>query len=927
MRYTLLIAAGLALSRGLVAQEPARGVVTGQVMDQGTARPISFAMIDLVGTTMGAQADLDGRYRVANVPAGTYRVRARRIGFVPGVSDSLRLVGGQTLVQNFTLASAATQLEAARVTAAANNANSDAALIALQKAAPAVMDGISAQAIARAPGSNAAEAIVRVTGISVVDKKFTIVRGLPERYSNTLLNNVELPSPEPLRKVVPLDVFPASLLESIVALKTATPDRPGDFAGGSVEIKTKEFPERRVVQFNISQDWNSLTTFKDVAYVRSSPRAWVGFGGDGRSMPPLPPSGGTASGDAVERFAESLRNVWTPTPRAAPPGLGFGFSVGDRIGGGSLPPLGYTVSLAYSSRLELNPGRLYQFVHDPELGAAQRGFVARENQSIVDWGATANFSLLAAPSHKLGWKNLYTRNAEEMISVSDGFDTDRGLQRGRTYQVRYIERELLQTQLTGDHVFAPLLNSRIEWKATLARAARDEPDNRSATYIEDVNTGLFSLQANVQNNLWFRFLDDVVAAGHLDWSLPVRIWGGRELLFKTGGMYRDKTRDFRAQLYSYRPALTPPSGPETLTLAPEQAFAPEHVGSEGSDITLFKLDAQALPYRSSDDLSAAYAMIDFPLLSRLRIVGGARAEQWRLDIHPASGTASIDGITSRRELDVLPSVNLTLALSDRFNVRLAGYQTLARPDPRELSGDYYQAVTGECANEGDTLLVHTRIQNADFRVEFYPSGDELFALSAFYKHFRDPVIEALFIPQSTNCVVRYKNAESATVYGGELEMRKSLAFLPLIPEGFSAGLNFTLVQTQAQLGENFSGVTTRFMGQSPFVTNANLTYARPDNQLMASVMAHAYGERITRYGAIQDVAGQFKQIPDVIEQPRVIVDAKVQWNASRRMTVSLAGKNITDTPQRFYQKHNAGRVQTGFVRSGASIKLGAGYEW
>lgn len=878
-------------------------------------------MVDVVGSTVGSQADLDGRYRLTGVTLGLHQVRARRIGYQPSLVDSVRVTAGPAVVVNFTLASAVRQLEAMKVTVAAANAASEAALLAAQKAAPGVTDGISAQAMARAPTSNAADAITRVTGVSVVDKKFAVVRGLPERYNNTLLNGVDLPSPEPLRKIVPLDVFPASLLESIVASKTATPDKPGDFAGGSVEIRTKDFPENRVLQLSLTQEGNSLSTFRTVPYVPMSGLQWLGFSGPSRRLSPRPAGGAPA--EDVERFAESLRDVWTPSPRLNLPGLGLGLGIGDRVG-----KLGYALSLTYSTRNDRQPGRLYQFVADSKNGTAERGFIAHETQSVVDWGATANFAFLAGSGTKLGLKNLYTRNAEESFAENDAFETYRSPpERLRTYQVKFVERELIQTQLTGDHVLGFLNNLRLEWKGTYATAKRDEPDNRSATYSENPATGVYALQPSRQSLAWFRFLEDRVVAGNLDATQPIGIWGGREMLFKTGGLYRMKDRDFTAQVFTFSPSFAPPSGVEVFSLPPEQAFAPEHLGTiADADIGFARRDALALPYKSADDLGAGYAMLDFPVLSWLRLVGGARAERWMLDVRPNSGVAAYDSATTRRELDILGSLNVTVQMSDRMNLRLAGYQTVARPDPRELTNDYYVAVTGECGNQGSSDLRHTRIDNADVRLEMYPSGDELFAISGFAKRFVRPVVEIVSLPQSTTCIAYYKNGESAINYGGEVEVRKTLGWLPFVSDAFSANMNVTVVHTETDLGDALFNVRARFMGQSPYVVNGGLSYDSPTGRFTASLFANAFADRITRYGATLvnvDSTGKedVTQIPHVNERGRVTLDGKLQARISTRTSVSLAAKNLTDQPQRFYQNSDVGRVQTAFIRPGLAVKL------
>src|SRR5918996_206735 len=242
------------------------GRIAGRVVDRETGRPLSGVRITIAGRPLAAATDLDGRYRSDPLAPGTYAVQAAIIGYQPVRIDTVVVRAGEVARADFVLAAAALQIAGVEVQAeAVPRASSAAGLLAIQQAAPTVSDGISAEAMARTPDADAADAIARVTGISVVDNKFVVVRGLPERYSNTLLNGTELVSPEPLRRVVPLDIFPANLLETIVTTKAAAPDRPGDFAGGSVEIRTKDIPDEFVAQASLSQGYNSLATFEHAA--------------------------------------------------------------------------------------------------------------------------------------------------------------------------------------------------------------------------------------------------------------------------------------------------------------------------------------------------------------------------------------------------------------------------------------------------------------------------------------------------------------------------------------------------------------------------------------------------------------------------------------------------------------------------------------
>jgi hypothetical protein len=261
------------------------------VIDQTTARPLTGARISVSGQTGVIETDLDGRYRRPALPAGQYQVRAAFIGYRPALVDSVVVRAGETTIVNITLSSAPVQLQELVAEAAVpQRAQSAAGLLAQQQSAASVSDGIAAETMQRTPDADASNAIARVTGISVVDKRFVVVRGLSERYSTTLLNGTEVASPEPLKKIVPLDLFPASLLESVVITKGLTPDKPGDFAGGLVELKTKEFPESFVAQVRVSEEYNSTGTFKKAPLIGRHGFDLLGFDDRGRKSPwPSPP--------------------------------------------------------------------------------------------------------------------------------------------------------------------------------------------------------------------------------------------------------------------------------------------------------------------------------------------------------------------------------------------------------------------------------------------------------------------------------------------------------------------------------------------------------------------------------------------------------------------------------------------------------------
>lgn len=911
------------------------GRIAGRVVDRATGRPLASARILVVGQASSQETDLDGRYRTAEVPAGLHSVRAMLIGYAAVQQDSVRVTSGQATVVNFALTAAAVELQELVVEAApVQQASSAAGLLAIQQAAPTVMDGISSEVMSRSPDSDASDAIARVTGVSVVDDKFVVVRGLSERYGNTLLNGVELPSPEPTRRIVPLDLFPASLLESIVTTKAGRPDRPGDFTGALVEIQTKEFPENSIFQVTASQEYNSLATFETVARADRGFTDLLGF--DGRHREPagrLLSNPELASTPAGERFAESIRNVWTPTGQA-PLNYGLGVNLGGLVVAGD-NPLGGVFSLNYSSKTEHIPERLYQFANnaegavDPILGA-----VFRQTATVVDWGAILNFTQRFGSSSKVSLKNLYSRNAEESFFSSRAFNTDNDQVRNtRAYQARYVERDLLQSQLVGEHFLTGLLNSRVEWKASYARAGRDEPENRNLRYFLNPDGTETFLPFQARHYFFFRFLDDRIYTGQLDWGIPLSLRGPADAEIKVGILYRDKARDFQAQNYRFSVADAHIQDQALLSLPPEQIFAPENIGT--SLIYTPLIFGEVGPtYQLDETVKSGYAMLDLPVLSRVRLVTGVRMEDWRLDLFNGSRDAPIGAPISRTDTDPLWSANLTIGLSDRMNLRFGGYRSVARPEGRELSPAYFEPIGGECGVVGNPDLVRTTVTNADARWELFPSPGELLSVSGFYKRFRDPIFEQIAFTTVANCEFRYANAESARNYGVELEFRKSLGFLGGVLRDFSLGANFTYVDTESKTssvanldtGPDTLVLHRQFVGQSPVVFNTSLAYDNPDIGLQGSVLLNYFDDRVNRYGAVTATNTEQVIIPDVIELGRTSLDAKLQKRLGR-LGLSLSGKNLLNSTVRLVQRVRGVEVPTGAYEVGVTVGIGLGYDF
>ncbi len=924
MRYaaSLCLLGTLVAWPPLLAQQPApatppaaapapaaqTGRVAGRVVDRETGRPLTAARVMIVGVPGAVETDLDGRYRTPPVPVGLVSVRAAYIGYKAMLRDSVQLVAGQVVTVDFVMTVQAVELEELSVESEVpSSPKSDAGLLAAQQAAPGVSDGISAEAISRSPDSDGGDVIRRVTGVTVFDKKFVVVRGLNERYSNTQLNGADLPSPEPLKKVAPLDIFPANLLESIVTVKTATPDKPGDFAGGSVEIRTKEFPDNFTLQIGASQGLNSQSTFIRSAVGPRGGTDFLGFG-DSKRRPSKEALSG--SGALSERAQESFRSVWAGRLERAAPSLGLNLNVGGRFGETS--PLGYVVSLTYSNKRSFTPDKVLAFV--PQINnPTGNGRVLDESVTEVEWGGIANFSFRSGNS-KFGLKNIYTRGAEEVFAQGPGYSTENNT-RFNSFGVGYVERELFQSQLSGEHVLNFLWGSRLEWKGTLARATRKEPDNRRANYI--TGNGAPSLAEVTLYQV--RDLTDKVRTGQVDLTIPIGLRRPGDASFKFGGLLRDKPRKFNS---AYFQATTSTNDPNILTLPPDQAFAPENVGSA---IEVFRYDGVGADYESNDDLTAAYGMVDLPLLSRVRLVGGLRMEHWRLDVFNGSEAHPRGKPLFRRPYDYLWSGNLTVSLTDNMNLRFAGFRSVTRPDPRELVADRYTPVAQECDIVGDTSLVDSKILNADARWEVYPRTGEIFAVSGFYKKFDDPLVEVVGSGAGA-CTSFTANGVAAKNYGLEFEARRALDFLPGFLGDLSLGANATVVNSSVDLDPVRFGNAKDLplQGQSPFIFNGSVVYLHPTWGTTVSLLYNFFDTRVARYGSGDPTNPTGAPPVNVLEQGRYSLDFKLQQGFGPTR-VSISGTNLTNRPVVWSLDGSNGKDITRRYRSGTTWSLGVTY--
>lgn len=857
------------------------GLIVGRVLSAETGAPLSSARVT-TGGGGGATTSLDGRYVLRDVPAGATEVHVRLLGYGAKSVTGVEVLPGRTTVLDIVLEPAALELEGITVTASAER-GSTTSLLAERRTASALSDAIGRDQMERSPDGDAAAALKRVPGLSVVDGKFAYVRGLGERYSATTLNGAPLASPVPDRNVIPLDLFPASLLESVVTAKSYSPEDPGDYAGGLVKLRTRDFPAHDVFSLGVGLGWSSEGTFgTGLGYDSGSRLDVLGFDDGARDLPSAVPadlrvSSTNLPADRLQAIGESFRGDWGPTPRDIPPNANVGLTLGDDLdlGGGRL---GFVASAHHASRYEVRHDQIERVfarsaVDDPEVD--YRGDITTRS---VQWGGLLNLTYQPVPSHVVAFSALYSRLADDVARELRGFNLDSNTDQLNT-RLQYVASSMLNLQLRGDHAPSLLGGARLGWRAAYTRASRLEPNTREVLYREF--DGTFVFDDFVQSgSVFHQDQDDDGWSAGTTLSVPLEVAGGSWTL--AVGASTDRTgRDTYTRRFRFRPDRGGDLSDEDLALPPNELFRPERIGPRAFEIeeATFREDN----YTATEEVDAAYAKLDGAVLPGLRLAGGLRVERSRQTVDPRdlfqSGQASVPG-AEVDVTDLLPVLNLTWALRRDMNLRASVSRTLARPQIRELAPFSFADYAAGYLVSGNPTLEGSRILNQDVRWEWFPGPRSVLAVSGFHKAFDDP-IEVLVLP-STELIRSWVNAPEATNYGVEVEVRTGLGGLMPALDDVELNANLTLVESEVEAG----GVSTVYIpgqgpaelattdrarplqGQSPYVANLGLTWFDPASGARAAVFFHRFGERI-------DAVGR-ESSPDIYEEARTQLDVVLQ---------------------------------------------------
>lgn len=909
------------------------GKITGKIIDAKTGETLPGATAVIEGTTKGASADFDGNFSLNNVPVGKVTLIVSYISYDTKKLTGIEVKANDVTNVNVPLETSSSQnLQEVTVTVEIAKENT-AALVLMQKNNVSVSDGVSAETIKRTPDRNTADVLKRVSGVTIIEDKFVIVRGLSDRYNVSFLNNSPLPNTEADKKAFSFDIFPANMLDNILVNKTATPDMPGDFAGGIIQINTKNIPDKNFVSLSLNGGYNTITTGKEQLTYQGGKRDWLGIDDGTRDLPSETPTQENFPADNISQFeaAKPFKNDWAIEKSTFKPNFSTQFAIGQNIKYKERDFIGILFSLTYNNSNTFAQ-RTRNVYNNNATGTGES--VQEEhydlnvygNQTLL--GSILNLSFKLNENNNISLKNIYSISSDDKLIASLG---NRAMNEEIPIETKINSRffqssKVYSGQLSGDH-YLPKLKIKGNWVGSYGTSNRNVPNYRVTAWsrqtkltdpnepylydtIYQANVALSTSGPDYSGYRFYSNLDENIKSFKADFSRGFKISENLKQEIKVGGFAQTRDREF----YTRQLGLTHISymfKNSLLYLPEDQIFAQQNMGlnipSEVGypDSTGFKLSELTKPtdkYSATSKLFAGYLMLDTKYKEWFRVIYGVRFENFFQKVN-AERIKGVPLVIERKNLDFLPSINLILSLNEKQNIRASYSKTVNRPEFRELAPFNWYDPETRFLLSGREDLVKCDIQNYDLRYEVYPGRGQILSASAFYKDFKNPI--EIVASENASDELVFKNTPKATIIGAELEFRviigalfktDSIKFL----NNLSVFSNLSYFKSEVSLfkpGSTTEKYTRSLQGQSPYIINAGILYN--DNELGFSVgaMLNRIGERIYNVGTQNE--------PNRWENSRTVVDiqfGKQLWK--NRMEIKFNIRDLLKQRSVIYQNND-----------------------
>lgn len=900
-RYPLVVFF-LVLSGAVFSQN---GSIAGKVVDYKTKEAIIGASVVIQGTTVGSATDVEGNFIISNVRPGIYTVVVSYIAYKTQTIPDVVVEAGNKTTLSIDLPEDVAELQEIVITARKEIA-SDVNLMKSIRDSKLVVSGISSEQIVRLPDRDAAQIAQRVPGVTIADNRFVVVRGVPQRYNQVLINGAIGPSTETDSRSFSFDLIPSGFIDQMLIYKSATPEMPGDFSGGLIQIVTKE-PADNFIKFGVSAGFRQYATFENFFSPDGSPTDMLGFDNGFRSLPDNFPStnllkSSDRSSSVRERAGRSLTNNFALNNRTAPMDMGANFTLSQNFRLGRLKVGNYT-SLSYARSFANVAAEFNRFNEFTNSSLSERfTFTDRTYSEEARVSAMHNWDFKWSDRHRIEFKNFFVQLGESRTTLREGRDFvqlpnfDR-----QNYSYYYLARGIYSGQLQGTHEVGA--SSKLSWVLGTNYINKNEPDFRRFRTLRDRQfqgtEEPFFMQLPPNSNLFdaSRFWSDLT-----DLSLTQAVnfehkFGKEEdkrvPTLRAGYLGEFRSRDFSARYLSY---LAPnPAAVEDIIRQPlGNVFSPANI-NRADGLVIEEGTNQSDSYSGTNQLFAGYVSATVPI-GDVDLNAGFRGEY---NVQQLTSISNLGPVNVNNPVFApLPSLNVAWNISDRSLVRVAYSRTVNRPEFRELAPFLFYQFEFDANIIGTPNLKTAFVTNLDARWEMYPNPGEVISVGAFYKHFKDPIeLYNLIVGESPQFF--YANSPKAFSAGGELEIRKSLASLGVSRFLRNTTLNFNAayIFSQVDVGSNPQFANQARLrpltGQSPYIVNFGAYYKDEESGFSANLAYNVFGRRIFVVGDIL--------YPTWMEMPRNIVDMQIAKEFAHRFELKFNVQNLLNATYAFRQ--------------------------
>ena len=860
------------------------GIIEGVIQDAKSGEKLAYAYIIIEGSSMGTTSDLNGYFKL-DIPTGAYKLKISYMSYITQFID--------VEVNNDASSELKIELEPNNMLEAVSvvvekNKNTESVVIEHIKAAHTVVTGVSNEQISKSQDKDASEVVKRIPGVTIIDGRFIIIRGLSLRYNDVWINSGVTPSSESDYRAFSFDFIPSALIENILVYKNFSVDMPGDFAGGFVKIQTIEEAVNPGFQIGYGIGFRTNSVFGTHASYTNSSADIIGAGTINRDIPKkFPKNLNNVPLDAACSYAAQLPNNWDIRNKTAIPDQSFSFSFSNqkKIKTVSINNVVYA-SYSYfndNSFLENNQFGIYNVREEKSsYNKAYKDTIYLESSKI---NVGYNLCFFTQNGHKICFKNLFQNIGTNKT----------GLREGRNYSNDYYEKSqeffyrnrlTYAAQLESSHTFNNKSKSRLDWALGYAYTLNNEPDRRimDARMNTNENSPYFGMYRAMDNDIrrYFQHLTEHNGSANINYNHNFQ-FNRMAISIKTG-IYSDfKMRDFDARNFTYKKNIENNLPSDYFYLPFPQMFDLQYLTPDG--FFLVENTGKADSYNSLRLTDAAYALLGLEVFN-FSLYAGIRIEQslLRLDSYESDGIKPVH--IKQNNFHYFPSCNLSYTIKEKQVLRAAYGLTCNRPEFREVVPYVYYDFETFSNYEGNPNLKDAVIHNIDFRYEFYPQKNEMISFGGFYKKFINP-IENTYHHVGGQFQYTYMNAHSAVSYGLELDIRKSLDFMKL--KDFSLVLNASLLKSKVIFPDKSIELDRAMQGQSPFIVNTGLYYDNSKIGLVFSILYNIIGKRIVAVGQTNQHASE--NIPDTYQMPRHSLDASIQQKIGK-FKLYISARNI-----------------------------------